>query len=221
MAGPVRVGGKKLSLTIGSVELHLEATSAVLDNEEASSDVTTFADADAGGARQHFINVTAVQSVQADSFWRYVWAHTGETAAFVLRPQGNVVATSDQPHFTGTLTIGPKPTLGGDAGAKKDQTFTTRMDVDGEPVLDDGSVAVPAITSVSDETPAAGDPIQVNGTRFTGTVDVTVDGITATFYPVSDGILIVVIPDAAAGAADLIVENGDGESDAFALTIAA
>lgn len=221
MTGPTRVGGKKLTMTIGGVEIHAEASAVAMKNEEASSDVTTFADAEEGGARQFYIEGTAVQSTDSDSFWTYVWDHTGETAAFVLRPHGNAVPSADQPHFTGTLTIGAKPDLGGEAGTKKDQTFAFRFDVDGTPAKDNGSTAVPTITSVSDETPAVGDPIQVNGTRFSGVTSVTIDGETAVFWPVTTEILVATVPDAATGAANLVVTNGDGASAPFALTISA
>lgn len=220
MTGPTRVGGKKLTMTIGGVEIHAEASAVAMKNEEASSDVTTFADAQEGGARQFYIEGTAVQSTDSASFWRYVWANTGETAAFILRPHGNVISTSDQPHFSGTLTIGPKPDLGGEAGTKKDQTFGFRFDVDGVPALDDGSTSVPSITSVSDDTPAAADQIQVNGTRFSGTVGVTIDGDAAAFTIVTDGILVVTVPGTATGAADIVVTNGDGASAGFPITVA-
>lgn len=219
MTGPTRVGGKKLTLTIGGIELHAEASKAILNNEEASSDVTTFADANEGGARQFFIEGTSVQSTDSDSFWRYVWAHTGETAAFVLRPHGNTTPTADQPHFLGTLTIGPKPPIGGEAGLKKDQTFDWRLDVDGEPDLDDGSSAVPQIVSVSDDTPDAGDMIQVNGSRFSGMVGVTVGGTAAAFSVVTDGIMIVTVPDTGDGAANIVATNDDGASDPFEITV--
>lgn len=219
MTGPTRIGGKKLSLTIGGVEIHAEASKATMKNEEASADVTTFADAEEGGGRQFYIEITSVQSTDSDSFWRYLWAHTGETAAFTLRPHGNEDPTADQPHFTGTLTIGPKPDLGGEAGLKKTQTFDTRLDVDGIPTLDDGSVAVPTVINTSDDTPAAGDLIQVNGRRFTGTTGVTIDGDPSEFWPVTDSILVVKVPDDATGTVDLVVTNGDGAGAAYEITV--
>ena len=65
MAGPARLKGDSLHLTIGTTELFLQATSVVMDNEEADGDVTTFADAAEGGARQFFFQITALQSLEA------------------------------------------------------------------------------------------------------------------------------------------------------------
>lgn len=216
-----RIKGTKLSLTIGSVEIHEDGTSVVMDSEEANGDVTTFADAELGGARQHFFTIGATQSLQGDSFWRMVWANTGEEAAFVYRPQGNVVATADEPHFTGTLTIGPKPALGGAAGTKVTFTFETRFDIDGVPLLDDGATSVPLITSVDPESPVADELVTIYGSRFTGTTAVSIDGTSTAFTVISDGMISALVPTAAAGAANIVVTNDDGASDPFAVTIAA
>lgn len=138
--GSTRIRGTKLALTLGSpgTDYWADITSYSLANDEAEADVTTFEDAQAGGSRQFILSGSAVQSTDAASFWKYVWENTGESVAFTLAPHGNETATTAQPHFIGTVTIGPKPTLGGDAGPGA-FTFDFEWDVDGEPVLDDGS----------------------------------------------------------------------------------
>jgi len=138
MAGPTRLKGNTLQLLIGTVELNLQASSVVMDNEEANGDVTTFADAAAGGARQHFFQITAVQSLAAESYWRYLWENTGEEGTFSFAPAGNAVASASEPIFTGTLKVGPKPSIGGAAGATTTHTFDYRMDINDEPVMDVG-----------------------------------------------------------------------------------
>lgn len=135
MAGPARLKGDSLHLTIGTTELFLQATSVVMDNEEANGDVTTFADAAEGGARQFFFQITALQSLEATSLWRYLWENTGETATFVFSPAGNEVPSTAQPHFEGTLKVGPKPSLGGAAGRTTTHTFEYRLDIDGVPEM--------------------------------------------------------------------------------------
>lgn len=136
MAGPIAVGGKKLSLEVGAIELHCEATSARLSSEDAPEDQITFCDADEGNVGQYFISVTAKQSTAASSFWRYLWANPNELVEFTLRPHGNEVATADQPHVTGQLwTPARKPDLGGEASRTASQTFETRLNLEGEPVL--------------------------------------------------------------------------------------
>ena len=52
---------------------------------------------------------------------------------------GNETATASQPHFTGTLTIGPPPRIGGEAGRDSTYTFETRFDLADKPVKDTGT----------------------------------------------------------------------------------
>lgn len=138
MAGSTRIKGNKLMLKLGSgadeKDYWADLTAYELYNEEADADVTTFADASEGGARQHKLKITSIQSLDVASFWRMVWENTGQDVPFTLAPFGNVVPSDTQPHFAGTVTIGPKPTLGGEAG---NSAFTTEVDwnVLNEPTL--------------------------------------------------------------------------------------
>jgi hypothetical protein len=139
MAGSTRIKGTKLALTLGSpgTDYWADISSYVLTNEEAESDVTTFADAAEGGARQFKLNGSAIQSTATASFWRYVYENTGEEVAFTLAPHGNAVPSAAEPHFVGTVKIGPKPDIGGEAGTGS-FTFDFEWDVIGEPTIDEG-----------------------------------------------------------------------------------
>lgn len=137
-----RIKGKALRLTLGSPaeDFWADCTSVFLDNEEADTDVVTFEDAQTpGGARQYFFDIAAIQSTDPDSLWAYIWEQTGESVAFVFAPHGNATPTAAQPHFTGTVKIGPRPGIGGEAGPNNTYTFETRWDIEGVPLLDDGS----------------------------------------------------------------------------------
>lgn len=135
MASP-RIKGRQLALIIDGVNYWADQTACVLDNEEGDEDTVTFEDAAAaGGARQYFLSLTALQSTAGDSFWRYCWDNTGEDVPFVYAPHGNAAASATQPHFTGTCTIGPRPAIGGEAGRDVTYTFETRFDVIGTPAL--------------------------------------------------------------------------------------
>lgn len=220
MVGPARIKGTKLSITVGTQELHCQSSKVIMDNEEASDGVTTFCDAEAGGAFNHFLDLTSLQSTATDSFWSYLWDNPATEAAFVYRPHGNAVATANEPHFTGTLkTPGKKPTLGGEAGKANDFTFDTRLEIIGEPVKDLGAISAPAITAVSDDAPAVDQIVNLAGTRFTGTTGVTVDGIAAPFSFISDGILVIAIPTGAAGPSPIVVTNAGGASAPFPVTV--
>lgn len=125
--------GKGLSLTIDSVEYNMDAKSVVLDNEAADNDATTFADLTAGGSLQWFFTVEALSDYGTGSLWSYVWDNAGDdSVTFVFKPYGNTTPSATQPHFTGTLKVGPKP---GSIGGSADEVFTfeVRFDVNGEP----------------------------------------------------------------------------------------
>lgn len=124
MATSTKITGKaKLTLKLGTpaVDHYADITSYLITSEEADSDVITFADAENGGGRQELLNFTAIQSLATGSFWRTVWDKTGTTVAFTVAPYGNATPSATQPHFVGTVVIGQRPDLGGEAG---DSTFT-------------------------------------------------------------------------------------------------
>lgn len=126
--------GKDLSLTFEGEEVNLEATSVLMDNEDADSDAITFAELADGDALQWFFAITAVSDYGADSFWTFCWDHAGEDVDFVFKPYGNDTASASQPHFTGTATVNKKPPVGGEAGSVF--TFETRFEIQGTPVRD-------------------------------------------------------------------------------------
>jgi hypothetical protein len=110
-----------------------------MQSEDASADVSTFFDASLGGRRDFYFTVSGVQSTEATSFWRAMWADAGTEVAFVYAPNGNASPSADLPHFTGTVRLPPQGALqlGGEASA--DGTFAfdgVRMDIVGDVTLD-------------------------------------------------------------------------------------
>lgn len=134
MSSSTRIKGAALALKIDGTDFWADATSVKLENEDG--DITTFYDASIGGGKQYYFTVSAIQSTAASSFWSYVWANSGEDGIeFTYAPHGNATATADQPHFEGTLRIGAKPVIGGDAGTNTTYVFDTRFDINGVPTL--------------------------------------------------------------------------------------
>lgn len=124
--------GKGLSLTINSVEYNLDASSVVMDNED--KDNLVFADLGANGGKQWFFTIQAFTDTASGSLWRYVWDNAGNTnVAFLFKPYGNATATAAKPHFSGTLTVSAKPSLGGTVDDAFN--FEVRFDIDGVPVM--------------------------------------------------------------------------------------
>ncbi|RZU66751.1 hypothetical protein EV379_3117 [Microterricola gilva] len=144
MGSPRIKGNKKPVLTLGTpgADQSADIISWSIENEEADSDVVTFEDAASGGARQYFLRGAAIQSTASTSFWRYVWENTGETdIPYTVAPHGNAIATAEEPHFVGTLTIGAKPTIGGEASTSRSSAFQFdyEFEIEGEPVMDSGT----------------------------------------------------------------------------------
>lgn len=127
--------GKNLSFTVDGVQFNADGTSVVMDSEDADTESITFADLLNGTPQQWFFQLTTLQDYAAAAFWRALWDNAGtDDVAFVFAPKGLPIAAG-KPSFTGTLTIPRKPSVGGDAGST--WTSDLRLDIDGEPVLDD------------------------------------------------------------------------------------
>ena len=139
MATSTRIKANALLLSIDGTDYWADFSSVVMQSEDASADVTTFYDASLGGRRDFYFTVSGVQSVEAASFWRAMWADAGSEVAFIYAPKGNATAGADAPHFTGQVRIPAKGAfqLGGEASA--DGTFAfdgVRMDIVGDVTLD-------------------------------------------------------------------------------------
>lgn len=128
---PTRIKGKGLTFEIDSVEYNCDATSVVLEHEEtdADQDTVTFCDAaSASAGLQWFFTIDAVTSTSTDSLWTYLWDNAGtESVAFTFAPHANATASATEPHFTGTVTLPEKPSIGGQADST--WTFNIRIDL--------------------------------------------------------------------------------------------
>ena len=133
MTANVRIKGVALTLKLGATDYKTDVTACEIDNVEADGDVTTFEDAAGAGARKWLMKLSAIQSTDTASLWSYIWTASGTTVAYVYAPHGNAVASAAQPHFTGNVKIGPKPKIGGAAGASNTYVFDAEWECTGEP----------------------------------------------------------------------------------------
>lgn len=133
--GSTRIKGAALKLAIGDppVDYFADITACTLSNEEAESDVVTFEDAAKGEVRDFFLNITAIQSTDTESLWSFIWDNHGADVAYTYAPHGNAEPSADMPHFTGMVTIGPAPEIGGEAGKSNIFSFETQWKCDGKP----------------------------------------------------------------------------------------
>ena len=132
---PKRITGKSLRLTIGDVDYQANVSSYSLESEDADDSALTFYDASLGGARDWTLKLTALQSTDPNSLWRWIWEHAGEEISYTIAPHGNETPTSDQPHLTGRCIVPAKPNLGGDAGKGNVFTFESEFSCVGGPEL--------------------------------------------------------------------------------------
>lgn len=110
-----RLKGDRLAFTVAGTDQAADCTNVVLTWDDADSGTVTFADAAKGGAFGAKLKGTAIQSTDAASFWSWAWDNVGKIVAFKLAPWANTTPTAAQPHFTGSVKIGKRPDLGGDA----------------------------------------------------------------------------------------------------------
>lgn len=136
MTDSTRIYGKQLSLEVDGDDYFGDITNCVKKAELDGDTVVTFKNANDGDIYKHYFEVTAIQSTDATSFWTFCDEHVGETFPFTYAVHGNATPSASQPHLIGTLEIVAPPDLGGEAGRKKTQTFSMRLDIIGTPVKD-------------------------------------------------------------------------------------
>jgi hypothetical protein len=121
------LGTNKLTLTIDGVERACEVSVAEITNAETESDFVSFCDAGAGGGRDWTLHIVAVQDPgNPDSIWNLIWDMAGTDVPVLVRPYGNDVASSTQPHFSGVATVSYPDgvVLGGEADASTSSRMT-------------------------------------------------------------------------------------------------
>lgn len=135
-----KIKGVALFLELGNpaAQYECDITALTITNDDAEEETQTFCEVDNDDARDFKMNFTAIQSTHSASFWSYIWEHTGDVVPFAYAPHGNDTPTEHQPHFTGTVKIGPKPTIGGEAGKTNTYTFENEWEIITGPLIDRG-----------------------------------------------------------------------------------
>ncbi|WP_130864635.1 hypothetical protein [Acidipropionibacterium timonense] len=122
--------GKTLSFKIGATEYMQDVLKWELKPDKQDKSDLTFAEVAGGSTASWTLNVTALASTAAASFWSFCWDNAGKTVAVTLAPWGNTTPSADQPTFTGQCTITLPPSLSDEANSGKRATFDIDLDVD-------------------------------------------------------------------------------------------
>ena len=111
-----RIKGNKLTIEFDGEAYTDHVKSLKLEQAASDSKFVTFADAAAGGSYEWTMTGSAAQDTDASSFWTMVWDSTGTEVPFTVALHGNATPSVLEPHYEGTVKIGVKPAIGGDAG---------------------------------------------------------------------------------------------------------
>lgn len=90
------------------------------------------------------------------------------------------------------------------------------------PASTPGASVPPSLTAVTPTGRSVGEQVTISGSNFAGITDVSIDGLSVPadeYTVVNASTIVAVIPATAAGAADVIVTNAAGASDAVTYTV--
>jgi len=120
-----RIVAENIKFLIADVEYACAATMVELTLGDAPGDVQTFCEQRVGG--EWALGLEGVTSGDADSLYRVLWANFGTTATFVIAPNGNAVASTSQPHYSGVVKFNEIPPLS--LNSNETSTFSVTLRV--------------------------------------------------------------------------------------------
>ena len=133
-------GNVGIVFTANAVEYDGDVKRVRITSEDKDDSDLTFEEAAAGETKDYRLAVTALQSTDAGSFWRYLWDNPGAEFPVVYGPHGNAVPSAAQPHFVMTVKASGKPEIGTEAKRAKDRAdFEYELEVVTGPTIDDGT----------------------------------------------------------------------------------
>jgi hypothetical protein len=109
MPASTRIKAQNILFKFGATEYACDANMVQLTLEDAPGDVQTFCEVRVGG--EWSLQLDGIVSGDSTSLYRVLWDNFGSTAVFTIAPNGNAVASSSQPHYTGTVVFDEIPPL--------------------------------------------------------------------------------------------------------------
>ena len=129
MAASTRIKAQNIKFLIDDTEYACDATMVDLVLGDAPGDVQTFCEQRVGG--EWALTLEGITSGDATSLYRVLWENFGTTGAFTIAPNGNATATSDEPHYTGTVKFNELPPLS--LSSNDTATFSVTLEVANTP----------------------------------------------------------------------------------------
>lgn len=126
MAASTRIKAQNIVFKIGATEYACDATLVSLELGDAPGDVQTFCEQRVGG--MWMLNLEGITSGDASSLYRVLWSNFGTTGTFTIAPNGNATASSNEPHYTGTVKFNQLPPLA--LASNETSTFSVSLEVD-------------------------------------------------------------------------------------------
>ena len=120
-----RIVAENIKFLIADVEYACAVNMVELTLGDAPGDVQTFCEQRVGG--EWALGLEGVTSSDADSLYRVLWANFGTTATFVIAPNGNTAASTEQPHYSGVVKFNEIPPLS--LNSNETSTFSVTLRV--------------------------------------------------------------------------------------------
>lgn len=125
MAASTRIKAQNIKFKIGATDYACDATSVVLELNDAPGDVQTFCETRVGG--EWALTLDGITSGDSASLYQVLWANFGSTATFTIAPNGNTTASAEQPHYEGTVVFDQLPPL--NLTSNEVSTFSVTLEV--------------------------------------------------------------------------------------------
>ena len=124
-----RIGTRNVMLAIDDIDYSDAINKATITSKTDSDAFLSFEAASAGGARAYQLEMTAAQDAETGSLWDLMWNSAGQELPFYLAPYGNDVASTSQPHYSGTVVVSEPDgdLLGGQSNISTTAVFTVDL----------------------------------------------------------------------------------------------
>lgn len=109
MAASTRITARNIVFKIGTTDYACDANMVELTLGDAPGDVQTFCENRVGG--EWTLTLEGITSGDSSSLYRVLWNNFGSDVAFTIAPNGNATASSNEPHYEGTVRFNQLPPL--------------------------------------------------------------------------------------------------------------